>query len=88
MQRGTLTSKEDSTEEDEEDIDFDDDDFEGNSLNFEIYMFCNLWGKGQDLKFHTSYRWEPYNGIQVMKKKRKATSLSALRKKGIRLGMS
>ena len=45
MQRGTLTSKEDSEEEDEEDIDFDDDDFEGNSLIFEIYSCFAIFGE-------------------------------------------
>ena len=39
LQRGALTTKEDSEEDDEEDIDFDDDDFEGDSLNFEYVCF-------------------------------------------------
>jgi len=36
LQRGTLTSKEESDEEEEEDIDFDDDDFEGVVLHLLI----------------------------------------------------
>lgn len=42
LQRGTLTSKEESDEEDEEDIDFDDEDFEGDNLNSKIIYFLRF----------------------------------------------
>lgn len=40
LQRGTLTSKEESEGEDEEDIDLDDDDFEGDTLNSKYCCVC------------------------------------------------
>ncbi|CAO2814691.1 unnamed protein product [Amaranthus hypochondriacus] len=49
--RGTLTSKEDSTEEDEEDIDFDDDDFEDDE---EDMLEHYLAEKSEDSSSHSS----------------------------------